>query len=99
MNGDEDEGGDEGASVPRGDDLRDLVRLTMVAGVGPHTGRALLDRFGAATRVLDAPTSALRDVPNVGPKVAARIAGARRECDAEAELALCERSGVSVVAG
>ena len=83
----------------QGDDLRELVRLTMVAGVGPHTGRALLERFGTAGRVLSASTSALKDVPNVGPKLAAKIAGARRECDAEGELALCERSGVTVVAG
>ena len=74
-------------------DLRDLIRLTMVPGVGPHTCRALLERFGTAGRVLDAPTRALRDVPGVGPKLAERIARARREFDAEAELELCRRHG------
>ena len=78
--------------------LRDLVCLTMVPGVGPHTGRALLDRFGDATGVLDARVGLLRDVPNVGPKLADRIAGARREFDAGAELSQCRALGVSTVA-
>jgi DNA processing protein len=70
----------------------------MVPGVGPHTGRALLERFGSAGRALDASASALRDVPNVGPKLAGRIAGARREFDAAAELEFCRERGVNVVA-
>ena len=55
----------------------------MVPGVGPHTSRALLERFGTRRRVLDASVSALRDVPGVGPKLAERIAGARDEFDAD----------------
>jgi DNA processing protein len=64
------------------DDLLDLIRLTMVPGVGPHTTRALLGRFGSAGRVLSATISELRDVPNVGPKLADKIARAVQECDA-----------------
>ena len=59
----------------------DLVCLTMVPGVGPHTCRALLERFGTASAVLDARLSALRAVPGVGPALAERIARARRELD------------------
>src|SRR4051794_36437885 len=79
-------------------DLRDLVCLTMVAGVGPHTGRALLERFGTAGRVLDAPPSSLREVPGVGPKLVERIAHARRDHDAQAELDRCRRAEVRLVA-
>ena len=79
-------------------DLLDLICLTMVSGVGPHTGQALLARFGAAGRVLDASSSALRDVPGVGPKLAERISRARRECDAAAELDLCRKAGVTLAA-
>ncbi len=79
-------------------DLSDLVRLTMVPGVGPHTYRALLERFGAVSKVLDASVAALRDVPGVGPKLAARIAEARREIDSQDELACCRDAGVQVVA-
>jgi DNA processing protein len=79
------------------EELRDLVCLTMVSGVGPHTSRALLERFGTAGRVLDASIGSLRDVPGVGPKLADKLARARRDHDAGAELEQCERAGVRVV--
>jgi DNA processing protein len=79
-------------------DLLDLLRLTMVPGVGPKTSRTLIERFGSAGKVLDAPESSLRDVLGVGPKVARMVANARREVDAEAELDLCKRMGVRLVA-
>jgi DNA processing protein len=77
--------------------LLDLICLNMVPGVGPHTGQALLERFKTAGRVLSASVSSLRDVQGVGPKLAERIAGARREFDATAELARCEAAGVHVI--
>jgi DNA processing protein len=77
--------------------LLDLLCLNMVPGVGPLTGRALLERFGTAGRVLDAPGSALRDVAGVGPKLADRITQARREFDAAAERELCRRAGVTLI--
>src|SRR3954452_4493898 len=75
----------------------DLVCLTMVQGVGPHTCRALLGRFGTPSGVLDAPASALREVPGVGAKLAERIAQARRDHDPAAELDLCRRSDVRLI--
>jgi len=78
-------------------ELRDLVCLTMVAGVGPHTSQALIERFETATRVLDAPESLLREVQGVGVKLAGRIVRARRDHDAQAELERCRQAGVSVV--
>lgn len=77
--------------------LRDLVCLTMVPGVGPLTSRALLDRFKTATKVLQAPIASLREVAGVGPRLAARIARARRDLDPAAELELCRRHGVELV--
>jgi len=86
-------------SEPRSDDeLLDLIRLTMVPGVGPQTARALIGRFGSAGRVLSATLAELRGVPNVGPKLADKIARARQECDADSELALCRRLDVRIVA-
>jgi DNA processing protein len=78
-------------------DLIDLIRLTMVPGVGPQTTRALLEHFRSAGRVLSATQSELRGVAGVGPKLAEKIAQAHRECDAEAELALCRRLDVQVI--
>ena len=78
--------------------LRDLIRLNLVPGVGPKTFRTLLEAFGSADRILNAPESSLREVPGVGAKLAGKIAGARREVDAEAELDLCRRAGVTPLA-
>ena len=77
--------------------LHDLLCLTMVPGVGPHTGQALLERFGTAGRVLDAPIAALREVPGVGPKLAGKIAQARRDYDPADERELCRRAGVRLL--
>ena len=41
--------------------LHDAVQLALVAGVGPRLHKALRDRFGTATAVLDAPPSDLSD--------------------------------------
>jgi DNA processing protein len=79
-------------------DLLDLLRLTMVPGVGPKTARTLLERFGSAGKVLGASESSLRDVPGVGPRLAGLVARARREVDAQAELDRCRKSGVRIVA-
>jgi DNA processing protein len=79
------------------DEIADLVCLTLVPGAGPQTCRALLERFGDAARILDAPASALRAVPGVGPKLADRIARARREFDPTAELDLCRQADVRVI--
>ena len=78
-------------------DLLDLICLTMVPGVGPQTTRALLEHFRSAGRVLSATRAELREVANIGPKLAEKIAMARQECDAEAELALCRRLDVQVI--
>jgi len=79
------------------DDLLALIRLTMVAGVGPLTSRALLAHFGSAVRVLAATRAELRGIAGVGPKLADKIALARQELDAEAELSLCGTAGVRVL--
>ena len=79
------------------DDIADLVCLTMVPGVGPLTSRALLERFGDATGVLNASITALREIRGVGPKLADAIAAARRTNDPARELELCRRHGVEAL--
>jgi DNA processing protein len=76
----------------------DLICLTMVPGVGPQTGRALIEHFGSAGKALDANLGSLRKVEGVGPKLAEKIATARRDYEPEAELKLCREGGVSIVA-
>ncbi|MGE3818516.1 MAG: DNA-processing protein DprA [Isosphaeraceae bacterium] len=79
------------------DDLRDLLSLTLIPGVGPLTARALLQEFGTAGHVLGASESRLKGVAGIGPKLAAKIARAREEVDPDAELATCARDGVKIV--
>ncbi len=80
------------------DELLDLLRLTMVSGVGPHTLGALLEHFTSPGHVLSASRAALRDVPGIGPKLADNIADAAQHKGAQAELDLCRRHGVHLLA-
>lgn len=79
------------------DQRLDLIRLTMVPGVGPHLLRALLEHFRSPDRVFAASRGALRDVPGIGPKLADTIADAPRRIDAQAELDLCRQHSVTVL--
>ena len=81
------------------EELLALIRLSMVAGVGPRTSRALLTHFESASGVLAASRSALQSVEGVGPKLADKIVKARDEVDAGAELALCRSHDVRVLSG
>jgi DNA processing protein len=78
--------------------LLDLLCLTMVPGVGPHTTRALIERFGSAGAVLAAPRAELAATTGVGPQLAGRIERARAEVDAHAELALCRECQARLIA-
>jgi DNA processing protein len=79
------------------EELVDAVRLALVSGVGPRHRHDLLARFSSAAAVLAASSSELQSVGGIGPKIAARIAAARQEIDAEAELALAAEHGIDVL--
>ncbi len=89
--------GDTVSSLQSDPDLIAAVRLSMVSGVGPKLSQALLKRFGSPAAVLAAPPSELRDVPGIGTKLSKEIAAAAEHLDAEAEVELCRRSGVTIV--
>ena len=75
----------------------DALRLALVPGVGPLLGKALLDHFGSAKAVLDAPRGQLLMVDGVGSKLASLLISARQQIDAKEEFALCEAKGVAIV--
>lgn len=77
--------------------LHATIRLTLVSGVGPLTRRALLERFGTAEAVLNAPPSQLQEVPGIGPQLSRRIASARREINVEEELQVCREHDIRVL--
>ena len=79
------------------DELVDAVRLALVSGVGPRHRQDLLAQFGSTAAVLAASVHHLQEVNGIGPKIAARIAAAHSEIDAEAELALAAEHGIDVL--
>ncbi len=76
------------------EDLHDLILLTMVPGVGPITARSLIAHFGSPGRVFGASIAALREVSGVGPKLAGKIATARKDFNPASEIAECRQHGV-----
>ncbi len=78
-------------------ELLDSVRLALISGVGPRHRQDLLARFGSPAAVLAADTHQLQSVNGIGPKIAARIAAAHQEIDAEAELTLSAEHGIDVL--
>jgi DNA processing protein len=75
-------------------DLRDLLTLHLLPGLGPRLTAALLQRFGSAGAVLRSGAAQLREVPHIGPKLSEDLSRAMASVDVDAELALIERHGV-----
>jgi DNA processing protein len=79
-------------------ELLDLMRLSMIPGVGPKTRKKLLERFGTPAAVLAAAPSDLKEVEGVGPKLMQKIVSPDLPLyDAEAEIALCSELGIAIL--
>jgi DNA processing protein len=78
-------------------DVRDLLALHLVPGLGPRLTSALLARFGSAAAVLKATTHQLQEVPHIGAKIAQGLRAAMERVDVDAELALMEQSRVQLL--
>jgi DNA processing protein len=79
-------------------EVRDLLTLRLVPGIGPRLTAALLKRFGSAAGALRASVGQLREVPHIGGKLAEDLHRAMRAADPSAELELVERHGVQLLA-
>jgi DNA processing protein len=78
-------------------DLRDLLALHLVPGLGPRLTKALLDRFGSAGAVLEATPEQLSEVPHIGGTLARSLHQAMLNVNVEAELALMAKHQVSLL--
>ncbi len=78
-------------------DLRDMLALHLVPGLGPRLTAALLERFGAPGKVLQVSSAQLQEVPHIGGKLAAKIRQALDQVDVTAELAQMAEHGVSLL--
>lgn len=83
--------------MPIAAELRDLLALHLVPGLGPRLTAALLERFGTPAAVFRARTEELLQVPHIGEKLAGQIARALAEVDVDKELGLVERHEVALV--
>lgn len=79
---------------------RNLLKLTLVPGLGPVRIAALLDALGDAPSILSAPERTLAATRGIGPKLARAVAHSARELDAraDAELERLARLGAQVLA-
>jgi DNA processing protein len=84
-------------SQPLSDDLRDLLALQLVPGLGPRRTAALLAQFGGAGRARRAGAAELMNVPSIGPKLADEIARRLADADVDAEVARMDKAGARVL--
>ncbi len=73
-------------TTPMDAELRDLLALHLVPGIGPKLTTALLERFGSPAAVLRASIDQLRQTPRIGDKLAVQFHQALRRVDVDAEL-------------
>lgn len=83
--------------MPLDPELRALLTLHLVRGLGPRLTGALLKRFGSAQAALQAPCEELRQVPHIG-QLAFKLHKAIQEADVSTELDLIAQHQVHLLA-
>jgi DNA processing protein len=78
------------------DDVRDLIALHLVTGIGPRFTLALLEHFGSAAAVLRASIPELREIPYLPAKAVENLSHALANPDLDRECALLDQHGVQV---
>jgi DNA processing protein len=79
-------------------ELRDLLTLCLVPGLGPRLTAALIRHFGSAGAVRRAGADQLRQVPHIGPKLSQSFAEALAKVDVDRECSLIAQHGVHLLA-
>jgi DNA processing protein len=80
------------------DDVRDLLTLHLVTGIGPRLTAALLERFGSAGTALGASAAELLEVPQIGQRLADAITRAAASGETDRELARLTQHNVHLLA-
>jgi len=75
----------------------DFLALALIPGIGPILQTRLVEHFGSAAAVLDAPVSLLQQVEGLGPELARRIRSGHPREAAQAELARCDRARLRIL--
>jgi DNA processing protein len=79
-------------------EVRDLIALHLVPGLGPRRTAALIRHFGSAAAARRADTDHLRSLPGFGDTLAHELPRAMAGADVDAEVALLEKHGVHLLA-
>jgi DNA processing protein len=79
-------------------EVRDLLALHLVPGLGPRLTAALLESFGSASAARRASAGQLREVPYIGGTLANKLANSLQTVDVDAELAKMASHRVSILA-
>ncbi|MFQ5957485.1 MAG: DNA-processing protein DprA [Candidatus Brocadiales bacterium] len=74
-----------------------LLHLSLTKGIGTTTYRMLLERFGSASAILNAPKTDLECVPGIGTKLAYEVTHSKDSVNIDRELALAQEHGVNIV--
>src|SRR5260370_256845 len=78
-------------------ELRALLALHLVPGIGSRLTSALLERFGSAAAALEATAAQLQEVPHIGANLSQTLSFALRQVDPAAELELMDQQGVGLL--
>lgn len=78
-------------------DISNWLKLINASGVGSGTFIKLVRRFGTVRETLKASMSALVSVNGIGQKTAEKIFSTRDNFNADSELALADKLGVSII--
>ncbi|MBM4072263.1 MAG: DNA-protecting protein DprA [Planctomycetes bacterium] len=79
------------------EDMRDLLKLHLIPGLGPRLTAALLERFGSAAAALRARTAELQQVPHIGANLASKLRQAIDTLDVQAEIDRLIEHGVTLL--
>lgn len=79
-------------------ELRDMLALTLVPGLGPRLTAALLERFGSPTAAVQASEYDLSQITHIGAKLARSFAQSLSSIDVNAEVERINQFGVHLLA-
>tara|TARA_R110002049_G_scaffold27321_2_gene94192 strand:- start:373913 stop:375049 length:1137 start_codon:yes stop_codon:yes gene_type:complete len=85
------------AAPPVAPEMTDMLRLSMLPGIGPRILTALLERFGDAQRVLSATGPELASVHGVGSKLVHTIGTASHHVDVEGIIGWCKQNDTHIL--
>lgn len=88
---------DQNSRILDQDEIRALIALSLVPGVGPGRIRTLISRFGSAGAVLKAGRPDIECVPGVGPQIGAAIADLHPDEIVDQQFERAERVGARLI--